>query len=241
MLRSARIVRDYGLQHEIPELTYEVIPLGSVDDRPWFNVDYLLMATAHLCQADFYFAMSLERATEFLMYWLVPAPELLPQPASESRRFFDVIREAMPHWASALQGTVGREVVRAYSDQKGYRVSAAGSDRLRVDTLSGEHLFVQFDDSGNIAGIELPDDTRNPAREGILAPPSVRRGGQKRRPVEDCAMATPLPARWPRRVFMHCPPRYPRLRSAWRRTDHPPYPPFTRGGECCLQVHFPPL
>ena len=58
-LRFARIIRDYGLQHEIPELTYEVIPLGSVDDRPWFNVDYLLMATAHLCQADFYFAMSL--------------------------------------------------------------------------------------------------------------------------------------------------------------------------------------
>ena len=92
------------------------------------------------------------------MYWLVQAPELLPQPPSESRRFFDVIREAMPHWASALKGTVGREVVRAYSDQKGYRVSAVGSDRLRVDTRSGEHLFVQFDDSGNIAGLELPNE-----------------------------------------------------------------------------------
>ena len=64
----------------------------------------------------------------------------------------------MPHWASALHGALGREVVRAYSDQKGYRVSAASSDRLRVDTLSGEHLFVQFDESGNIAELELPDE-----------------------------------------------------------------------------------
>jgi hypothetical protein len=104
--------------------------------------------------------MSLDEAQEFLMYWLVQAPELLPRPPGESRRFFDVIREAMPHWASALNGSVGRKVVRAYSDQKGYRVSAAGSDRLRVDTLSGEHLFVQFDDSGNIAGLDLPEQSQ---------------------------------------------------------------------------------
>jgi hypothetical protein len=155
---QASIVKNYGIQHEIPELVYPLIPLGSAEDRPWFNVDYLLMATAHLCQADFYVAMPFDDAQEFLMFWFVQAPDLLPQPPSESRRFFDVIRQAMPHWTSALNGAVGRELVRAYTDQKGYRVSGASNDRLRVDTLSGEHLFVQFDDSGNIAGLELPDE-----------------------------------------------------------------------------------
>jgi len=159
-LRFAGIIRDYGIQQEIPELTYEIIPLGCTDDRPWFNVDYLLMATAHLCHADFYVAMPFDDAQEFLMFWFVQAPQLLPEPTSESRRFFDVIREAMPLWDSALEGTVGREVIRAYSYQKGYRVSVASSNRLRVDTLSGEHLFVQFDDSGNIAGLELPEERR---------------------------------------------------------------------------------
>jgi hypothetical protein len=157
-LRFASIVKNYGIQYEIPELVYPLIPLGSAEDRPWFNVDYLLMATAHLCQADFYVAMPFDDAQEFLMFWFVQAPDLLPQPPSESRRFFDVIRQAMPHWASALNGAVGRELVRAYSDQKGYRVSGASNDRLRVDTLSGEHLFVQFDQSGNIAGLHLPEE-----------------------------------------------------------------------------------
>jgi hypothetical protein len=159
-LRFASIVRDYGIEHQIPELIYEMIPLGSANDRPWFNVDYLLMSTIHLCQADFYVAMSLDKAQGFLMFWFVRAPEVLPQPLSESRRFLDVIRAAMPLWASALEGTPGRDVVRAYSDQKGFRVSVADGNRLRVDTVLGEHLFVQFDDSGNIAGLELPDKSR---------------------------------------------------------------------------------
>ena len=182
-LRFAGIIRNYGIQNEIPELTYEMIPLGFGDDRPWFNVDYLLMATAHLCQADFYVAMSFDEAQNYLMFWLVQAPELLPQPPSESRRFFDVIRDAMPHWASALKGAVGREVVRAYSDQKGYRVSAAeqrspahrhtfGRASLRSIRRLRKHCRART--SGRMP---------IPAREGILASPPVRSEGRKRRPI----------------------------------------------------------
>jgi hypothetical protein len=157
-LNSARALREYGQQHEIPEMTYPEVPLGRGDDRPWFNVDYVAMVSAHICQADFYVAMPVPEAPGFLMYWLVKGPGLLPKPRSESQQFFTVIQEAMPHWALALRGSDGRAVIRAYADQKGCRASAVGDLRLQIDTPSGEHLFVNFDDAGDISGIELPPE-----------------------------------------------------------------------------------
>jgi len=64
----------------------------------------------------------------------------------------------MAHWAGALRDSDGRAVVRAYADQKSCRVSEAGCRRLRVDTPPGEHLFVDFDESGDISGLELPPE-----------------------------------------------------------------------------------
>jgi hypothetical protein len=155
-LDSARALREYGRQHEIPEMTYGEIPLGRGDDRPWFHVDYFAMVSAHLRKADFYVAMPVPEAPELVMYWLITAPGFLPNPRkSESERLFFAIGQAMPHWGAALLGSDGREVIRAFADQKGCRASEDG-DRLRIDTPSGESLLVDFDASGAIAGMELP-------------------------------------------------------------------------------------
>src|SRR5262249_44561969 len=47
VLEFAKRIREYGEQHKIPELTYDELALGSADDRPWFNGDYLAMIAAY--------------------------------------------------------------------------------------------------------------------------------------------------------------------------------------------------
>jgi hypothetical protein len=163
-MNSARLLHDYGKEHEIPELTYDEIPLGQADDRPWFNVDYMAMASAHLCKAECYVAFPVREVSELWMYWLVIAPGLFAQPPIDSWRIFDVIRQAVPIWGRALQGSNCREVVRAYAGQMGCTVSEISELRLRIDTPSRGHLFVDFDESGEIGGIEHPPEPE-PAQE----------------------------------------------------------------------------
>jgi hypothetical protein len=157
-LSSVHAVREYGTQHEIPELTYAEIALGIEGDRPWFNGDYLAMVSTHICRADFYVALPATDDRLLWMYWLISAPDVPPYPTSESRQFASGIAQAMVPWASALEGSAGRDLVRAYAEQKQCRISEVGDRRLRVDASSGGHLFVDFDESGAIAGIELPEE-----------------------------------------------------------------------------------
>src|SRR5262249_27973289 len=76
-IKSARFLKEYGAQHEIPEMVYDEIPLGIGADRPWFNVDYLAVVSAHLTGADFYVALPAPHKPELLMYWLATGPQLL--------------------------------------------------------------------------------------------------------------------------------------------------------------------
>jgi hypothetical protein len=169
VLKSAQVLRDFGRQHEIPELTYAEIALGQPGDRPWFNGDYLALVARHICRADFFIARPAPVVPGLVEYWLVTAPGLLPTPPSEARRIALVIQQAVAHWAPALRGTRGRDVVRAYADQKGCRVSEIGDRRLRLDTPSGEFLFIDFDEAGGIYGIELsPDRQPEPAKASWL-------------------------------------------------------------------------
>jgi hypothetical protein len=39
VFQAAGSLRDHGVEHGIPELSYAQVPLGREDDRPWFNAD----------------------------------------------------------------------------------------------------------------------------------------------------------------------------------------------------------
>jgi hypothetical protein len=156
VLKSVRKIREFGQQRGIPELTYSELVLGQGDDRPWFNGDYLAMVACHVCGADFTVEAPAPDAPELVMYWAVTAPDVLPKATSESVRMAYVIKEAMTKWAEALGGSDGREIVRAYSAQKNCTVSEVSNRRLRIDAPSGGHIFIDFQDSGGIYGIEIP-------------------------------------------------------------------------------------
>ena len=67
-----------------------------------------------------------------------------------------VIKEAMATWADALRDSDGRELVRAYAAQKNGKVTEESDRRLRIDAPSGDHIFIDFEESGGIYGIEFP-------------------------------------------------------------------------------------
>jgi hypothetical protein len=158
VLKSAREIREFGQQQKVPELTFAEIALGCGDDRPWFNGDYLAMVARHLCRADFSVAAPAPDAPGLVMYWIVTAPDVLPIPRNESARIGHVIREAMADWADALRDSDGRELVRAYAAQKDCTVTEVAERRLRIDSPSGGHIFIDFEESGGISGIEFPPE-----------------------------------------------------------------------------------
>jgi hypothetical protein len=155
-LESVQTVREYGKQHGIPELSYAEITLGTADDRPWFNGDYLAMISTHICHADFYISGAVPHAPELVMYWVMTAPQVPGQPMSESRRMAAAISQTMAAWANAIGGTSGREIIRAYAEVKGCQLAEVSERRLQIDPPSGGPLFVDFDESGAIHGLELP-------------------------------------------------------------------------------------
>jgi Family of unknown function (DUF6882) len=167
-LKSVQMVREYGKQHDIPELSYAEITLGTADDRPWFNGDYLAMISTHICHADFYISGPVPHAPELVMYWVIKAPQVPAQPMSESRRMASAISQTMAAWANAIGGTSGREIIRAYANVKGCRIAEIGERRLQIDPPSGGPLFVDFDESGAIYGLELPAERQEPKKSSWL-------------------------------------------------------------------------
>jgi hypothetical protein len=167
-LKSVQMVREYGKHHDIPEFSYAEITLGTADDRPWFNGDYLAMISAHICHADFYISGPVNNAPELVMYWLLEAPQVPPQPMSESRRMASAISQAMAAWANAIGGSSGREILRAYAEHKGCRLSEIAEHRLQVEASSGGSFFVDFDESGDISGLEIPAERQEPKKASWL-------------------------------------------------------------------------
>ena len=167
-LKSAQMVKEYGKQHDIPELSYAEITLGTADDRPWFNGDYLAMIATHICHADFYISGPVPNAPELVMYWVIKAPQVPAQPRSESRRMASAISQTMAAWANAIGGSNGRDIIRAYANLKGCRIAEIGGRRLQLDPSSGGPLFVDFDESGAIHGLELPAEQQVPKKASWL-------------------------------------------------------------------------
>jgi hypothetical protein len=158
VVKSACAIQTFGQEHEIPELTYAELGLGQGADRPWFNAEYLAMIACHVCNADFYVAMPAPDTPNLMMYWIVRAPELVPKPANEMEQFGLVVNEAMSTWSEALRESKGRELIRAYAEQKHCIVSEDPSLRMRVDGPAGGHIFIDFEESGAIYGIEFPQE-----------------------------------------------------------------------------------
>jgi hypothetical protein len=170
VLSAARMLREYGTKHEVPELTYEHIALGIGDDRPWFNAGYLMKIACRLCDADFAIAGGCEERPNLKEIWLVMAPGILPQPESVSKRMFFVIKEAIESWGPDLGGSQARQAVETYARQRNCTVSdwtdremegvsqkqPAGGRRMRIDDASGDCIFIDFDESGDIAGMGYP-------------------------------------------------------------------------------------
>jgi hypothetical protein len=178
VLNSARTLREYGQAHRVPELTYEFIALGIGDDRPWFNAVYLARIACKLCDADFAIAGATSERPNLKEWWLVNAPGILPQPQSLSRRILFVIKEASETWGPGLAGSQARKAAEAYAQQRNCTVSdwsgremegvseaAPGEHRIRIDDPSGDSIYVDFDESGDIAAMGYPPlRSRPPAK-----------------------------------------------------------------------------
>jgi hypothetical protein len=179
VLLSARTLREYGTKHEIPELTYEQIALGVGDDRPWFNAGFLVKIACHLCAADFAISGGSSEQPKWKEFWLVKAPGILPDPDSVSRRIFFVIKEAIETWGPGFGGCNARKAVAAYARQKNCTVSDStgqklewaneqqvpGGRRTRIDDPAGDTIYVDFDATGEIAGMGYPPPRAHPPPE----------------------------------------------------------------------------
>ena len=66
--------------------------------------------------------------------------------------------KAMADWADALRDSDGGELVRGYAAQKDCTVTGVGERRLRIDSPPGGHIFIDFEESGGIYGIEFPPE-----------------------------------------------------------------------------------
>jgi hypothetical protein len=170
VLKSVRQLHEYGTAHDVPELTYEHIALGLEDDRPWFNADYLAIAACHLCDADFAIAGGHSEQPQLKEFWLVKAPGILPPPESVSKRMFFVIKEALETWGPNLGGWRARKAVESYAEQRSCAIADwTGRElewaretpqgvaiRIRIEDASGGTIYVDFDQSGAIAGLGYP-------------------------------------------------------------------------------------
>src|SRR5262249_14458417 len=119
VLQSAIRLREFGTNHQIPELTYEVIGLGLDGDRPWFNEAYLAIVACAVCQADFYIRRPIPgQPAGFHEFWLVTAPEILSQPPSVPRRIGYILQEVIETWGPHCLGTNPRKILQAHAEEK---------------------------------------------------------------------------------------------------------------------------
>jgi hypothetical protein len=167
-IEAVKTVRDHGAKYEIPELVYAELALGTEDDRPWFNADYLAMISVHISHADFYVTGPVKGAPELVMYWLVQAPQVPSPPQSDARTMASAISQATAAWGSAFLGSSGREMIRAYAERKGCRLSEVGKQTLQIDTPSQRTLTIELDELDAIAGLELPAASPEPKRTSWL-------------------------------------------------------------------------
>jgi hypothetical protein len=178
-LSSARMLHEYGLKHDIPELTYEEIALGLDGDRPWFNTSYLARIACHLSDSDFTIAGGTSETPTWKEIWLVKAPGALAQPANVAIRVFYVIKEALETWGPDLQATQARKAIAAYAQQRGCKVTDfagrkldwAPEDRqvverrIQIEDPAGECIYVDFDEFGAICGMAHPPPTQKPVEK----------------------------------------------------------------------------
>jgi hypothetical protein len=166
VLNSARKLHEYGTKHNIPELTYEQIALGVEGDRPWFNAGYLCKIACHLCDAEFVITGGTAEQPNWKEFWLVSAPGVLTPPQSVSRRIFFVIKEALETWGPNLCCSQTRKAIEAFARQRnctvadwtGQKIEWAPDQRsvecrIRIDDSAGDSICVDFDASGDIAGM----------------------------------------------------------------------------------------
>jgi hypothetical protein len=99
------------------------------------------------------------------MSWIVKAPGVLATARDESVRIGYVVHDAMTNWADALRGSDLRELVGSYAAQKDCKVTEESDRRLRIDSPSGGHVFIDFEESGGISGIEFPPEPRPEPRK----------------------------------------------------------------------------
>jgi hypothetical protein len=170
LLESAIRLREFGTAHHIPELTYEVIALGLENDRPWFNDAYLATVACAVCQADFYLRGPIAGRPGFHEFWLVTAPGILSQPPSVSRRIGLILQEVIESWGPQCLGTQPRKIIEAHANAKGCKVAECPDStidqdmpdgrpiarRIRIDDPSGDHITIDFEESGDLCRINYP-------------------------------------------------------------------------------------
>jgi hypothetical protein len=156
VLKSVLAIQDFGRRYDVPELVNSEVPLGRHDDRPWFDADYMAAVACHLCDAEFYVAMPTAETPDLIMFWVVKAPRILPKPSNEFLRMGAVIKAAINQSADALRGSDGRASVRTYAAWKNFTVSEGPDHRMRVEAPGGAYIFIDFEPTGGVYGIEFP-------------------------------------------------------------------------------------
>jgi len=182
VLESARRLHEFGIKHQIPELTFEMIALGLDQDRPWFNEAYVATVACAVCQADFYIHAQISGRPGLHEFWLVTAPGVLSRPPSVARRIGYILQEVIETWGPHCLGTHPRKIIGAHAVEKRCTVTECPDSqvdqdmpdarriarRIRIEDLAGDHISVDFEESGDICRINFPPSP------GLAADPEPR-------------------------------------------------------------------
>jgi hypothetical protein len=138
-LDAARRVRDYGQQHDIPELVAAELDLDEVDGHT------LALLCSALCDADAYYRVPYADGAGFFLIHDTP---LRPAP-TPAARIKTIISETLALWPIEP-----RPMIEAYLKQEGFTCARA-KNRLRARAPDGRQVDVTLDSRGRLVEIAV--------------------------------------------------------------------------------------
>jgi hypothetical protein len=130
-----------------------------------------------VCRADFYIHAQVPGQPGIHEFWLVTAPGILARPASYSRRIGYLLQEVFESWGANCLGTHPLRIIRAHAEEKGCALTECSKStivqdlpdarridrRIRIEDPNGDHITIDFEESGAVCRINYPPGPSLPA------------------------------------------------------------------------------
>lgn len=155
LTRTSRRLHKFGVERRVAEFVNRSVPLGTPQDRPWFNGDFLALTALGLAGADAHYVLEADGKK---IHLLLTVPGGLPAPESVPVRMGVVLRTQFSRWGEAFPAQGHRRAVRTYSQLNKCRLQEVSESHFELYTASGELLHVHFEATGAFHTFECPTD-----------------------------------------------------------------------------------